>query len=233
MGFVAQELSKTHGVLEPMQRAHTVQGQVDELHAAIITNAEAPITLIGWSWGAWLGCWYAAQHPGQVKRLILVSSGPFEAHYTEHMQATRLARLSTEEKTELETIQRQLNDPDRPGKETLFARFGELFEKADNFDTILIDEPPMEFDPAIYNAVWPEAAALRKSGALLADTGKISMPVVAIHGDYDPHPWQGVKEPLSQRLTDFTFHRLPDCGHSPWKERKAQEPFFRLLQQYL
>ncbi|MEE4193784.1 MAG: alpha/beta hydrolase [Anaerolineae bacterium] len=233
MGVVAQVLGKTHGVLEPMQRAHTIQGQVDELHEAIIAITEPPITLIGWSWGAWLGWWYAAQHPELVKRLILVSSGPFETHYTANMQATRLSRLTPEEQTEIGNIQLQLENPDLEEKTVLFARFGELFEKADDFDPIVIEELPMEFDPAIYNAVWPAGAALRKSGVLLADTGKISMPVVAIHGDYDPHPWQGVKEPLSQRLTDFTFHVLPECGHSPWKERKAQEPFFRLLQQYL
>ena len=53
MGTVAQELGKTYGVLEPMQRANTVQGQVDELHEAILADAKPPITLIGWSWGAW------------------------------------------------------------------------------------------------------------------------------------------------------------------------------------
>jgi pimeloyl-ACP methyl ester carboxylesterase len=233
MGYVAQELGKFHGVLEPMQRAHTVQGQVDELHEAILTNTDCPITLIGWSWGAWLGWWYAAQHPQQVKQLILVSSGPFEAHYTTSMNETRFSRLTAEENAEVQELMSKFIDPELKDKEALFSRFGELFGKADNFETIEVDAPTSDNDMNLYNAVWPEGAALRKSGALLADAGLIKTPVVAIHGDYDPHPWQGVKEPLSRSLEDFTFHLLPNCGHCPWIERKAQDAFFQLIHQYL
>ena len=233
MGYVAQQFGKTHGVIEPMQRAHTVQGQVDELHEAILARAEAPITLIGWSWGAWLGWWYTAQHPEQVKRLILVSSGPFEAHYTASMNTTRASRLTEEKYSEIQDLMTQFNHPDLPNKDALFSRFGKLFGMADNYDPIEINELPIENDMAVYNAVWPEGAALRKNGSLLAEADNIKNPVVAIHGDYDPHPWQGVREPLSQRLKDFTFHLLPNCGHCPWIERGAQDAFFQLLTQYL
>ncbi len=233
MGYVAQALGKTYGVLEPMQHAHTVQGQVDELHGAISVNTNEPITLIGSSWGAWLGWWYAAQHPEHVKRLILVGSGPFEAHYAQGMDATRYSRLTPDEQDEVQALQAQFNDPDLTDKTMLFARFGELFGKADTFDPISLDSPPTELDMDAFNTVWPEAASMRKNGELLADAGKIQLPVVAIHGDYDPHPWQGVKEPLSNKLNDFTFHLLTNCGHEPWKEREAQKEFFQLLQKYL
>jgi pimeloyl-ACP methyl ester carboxylesterase len=233
MGYVAQVLSKDCGIFEPMQRALTVQGQVDELHEAILAEAEPPVTLIGWSWGAWLGWWYTAQHPEQVKRLILISSGPFEAHYTEKMNETRFSRLTAEENAEIRELMRKFNEPKVNEKNAIFSRFGELFGKADNYDPIPIKDPPIETSMDIYNAVWPEGAAMRKSGELIADAGRIKKPVVAIHGDYDPHPWQGVEEPLSQRLNDFTLHLLSHCGHSPWKEREAKEPFFELLEHYL
>lgn len=233
MGYVAQELGKKHGVLEPMQRACTVQGQVNELHGAITTNTKAPITLIGWSWGAWLGWWYAAQYPERVNRLILISAGPFETHYTANMNETRFSRLTAEEVSEVQTLMAKFNDPELNDKTTVFSRFGELFGKADNYDPVLVETPPTEQNMDIYNAVWSEGAALRKSGELLADAGKITVPVVAIHGDHDPHPWQGVKEPLSRKLNDFTFHLLPHCGHSPWKEREAYSTFFNLLESYL
>lgn len=233
MGFVAQELGKTHSVLETMQHANSVQGQIDELHEAISQHADSPVTLIGWSWGAWLGWWYAAQHPKQIKRLILVSSGPFEAHYAKGMDATRLSRLTLEEQNEIKILQAQFTDPTIEDKTTLFARFGELFGKADAYDPTPINAPPSELNMGIFNSVWPEGAAMRKDGRLLAVAGKINLPVVAIHGDYDPHPWQGVKEPLSKRLAEFTFHLLPNCGHDPWMESKAQEPFFGLLESYL
>jgi pimeloyl-ACP methyl ester carboxylesterase len=53
--------------------------------------------------------------------------------------------------------------------------------------------------------------------------------VVAIHGDYDPHPAEGVREPLSRVLSDFRFVTLEKCGHLPWIERHAKEPFYDLL----
>jgi pimeloyl-ACP methyl ester carboxylesterase len=53
--------------------------------------------------------------------------------------------------------------------------------------------------------------------------------VVAIHGDYDPHPFQGVKKPLSGILKDFRFILLKNCGHTPWIEKKAVNEFYRVL----
>jgi hypothetical protein len=52
---------------------------------------------------------------------------------------------------------------------------------------------------------------------------------VAIHGNYDPHPYAGVKEPLSQVLRDFKFILLQKCGHKPWIEKAAKEEFYRIL----
>lgn len=233
MGYVAKELGKQHSVFEPMQRALSVQGQVEELHAAVFVHCQPPVTLIGWSWGAWLGWWFAAQYPALVKRLILVSSGPFETRYTQSMEAVRLSHLSPDEQTEMKSLLEQFDNPNLSDKDTLFERFGELFGKADSFDPTPVDAPPTEMDMELYQAIWPEGASLRKTGALLKVAGKIIVPVVAIHGDYDPHPWQGVKEPLEERVHDFTFHLLPNCGHEPWRERSAQEPFFSLLDRYL
>jgi pimeloyl-ACP methyl ester carboxylesterase len=57
----------------------------------------------------------------------------------------------------------------------------------------------------------------------------IRCPVIAIHGEYDPHPAAGVKEPLSRECTDFRFILLSKCGHRPWIERQASEEFFDVL----
>ncbi|HPI41828.1 MAG TPA: alpha/beta hydrolase, partial [Pseudobdellovibrionaceae bacterium] len=91
----------------------------------------------------------------------------------------------------------------------------------------------VEINANIYERVWPEAAQLRKSGELLKIAEKIRCPVVAIHGDYDPHPANGVKEPLSQTIKDFRFILLKDCGHKPWIEKNTKDEFYRLLKQEL
>jgi len=58
---------------------------------------------------------------------------------------------------------------------------------------------------------------------------KIRCPVIAIHGDYDPHPYEGVKTPLSHILRDFRFILLEHCGHRPWVERAARDRFYKVL----
>ncbi|MGB7054354.1 MAG: alpha/beta fold hydrolase, partial [bacterium] len=81
MASVARELASEWGVLEPLQTAATLEGQVEELKDILDTHVDRPILLIGYSWGAWLSFIVAARYPSLVKKLILVSSGPFEAKY--------------------------------------------------------------------------------------------------------------------------------------------------------
>lgn len=81
----------------------------------------------------------------------------------------------------------------------------------------------------IQNA-WKDAAELRRSGQLLELGKEIKCPVVAIHGDYDPHPAEGVQKPLSGALKDFRFILLKNCGHKPWLERQARSEFYRILE---
>ena len=74
---------------------------------------------------------------------------------------------------------------------------------------------------------------MRKTGELLALGENTSCPVVAIHGDHDPHPAEGVEKPLSSVLADFGFILLSRCGHSPWQERYARDAFYRALDRVL
>jgi pimeloyl-ACP methyl ester carboxylesterase len=91
------------------------------------------------------------------------------------------------------------------------------------------DEGAGEGGGDIFSAIWPEAAAMRSSGELLAQAGNIKCPVIAIHGDYDPHPADGVRIPLSGVLKDFEFILLEKCGHTPWLERQAKDAFYEVL----
>ncbi|MDO8674061.1 MAG: alpha/beta hydrolase [Dehalococcoidia bacterium] len=143
MAPVARELSTARGVLEPLQTATSLEGQMSELATSLRAMGDIPVVLIGWSWGAWVGYICAAEYPALVTKLILFGSGPFESRYA-----------------------------------------------TDIMDTC---------------------------------------PVVAIHGDYDPHPAGGVIEPLSRTVKDFSFHLLASCGHQPRAERRARDRFFAIL----
>ncbi|HSQ92808.1 MAG TPA: alpha/beta hydrolase, partial [Methanoregula sp.] len=78
-------------------------------------------------------------------------------------------------------------------------------------------------------SVWEEASALRKKQEMIRMAHAIRGPVIAIHGDHDPHPAAGVNEPLSRECKDFRFILLEKCGHRPWIERYASDAFFEVL----
>ncbi|MFC1948923.1 alpha/beta fold hydrolase [Chloroflexota bacterium] len=229
MAPVARELSLTCGVLEPLQTVATLEGQVLELKTVLEGEGTLPVTLIGHSWGAMLGFILTARHPSLVKKLVLVGSGVFEGEYAAGITPTRLSRLSEEDRVETLSIVERLGDPAAGNKDALIGRFGELMSRADSYDPLPHQSEVLETQYDINSRVWPQAEELRSSGELLELGRKITCPVVVIHGDYDPHPPEGVKNPLSRVVKDFRFILLEKCGHYPWYERQARDRFFDIL----
>lgn len=233
MAPVARELSHDWGVLEPLQTESSLEGEILELQAVLEENGGFPVTLIGSSWGAMLGYIFTAQHPELVQKLILIGSAVYEEKYETGIQKTRLSRLNEEEKQEARNLMKSLQDPTVGGKNAILARLGALTTKADTYDPLTLDTEIIECKYHIYHNVWIDAVDLRNSGKLLELGMQINCPVVAIHGDYDPHPAAGVQKPLSAILNDFRFILLKNCGHLPWIEREARDEFLRILKEEL
>ncbi len=229
MAPVARELASTRGILEPLQAATSLDGQVRELHAVLKENGDLPATLIGYSWGAMLAFIFAARHPLFAEKIILVGSGVYEEKYAENIMKTRLGRLGGKERTEALTLMENLQGPANEDKNAAFTRLGELITRADSYDPLQHYSDVFEFDYQVYQGVWSDAEKLRRGGKLLKLGKKIQCPVVAIHGDNDPHPAEGIKNPLSRVLKDFRFILLEKCGHCPWYERNAKDNFFGIL----
>ena len=173
MAPVARELSAFRGVLEPLQTAMTLEGQVRELQEVLKEHGNLPITLIGFSWGAMLSFIFTARYPELV--------------------------------------------------------IGKLMSKADAYHPLPYKDELIQCSYESFKGVWEEASELRSCGKLLELGKEIRCQVIAVHGDYDPHPFEGVKEPLSRILKDFRFILLEKCGHRPWIEREAKERFYSLL----
>ncbi len=190
-----------------------------------------------------------------------MEADPSWSRMSHKIMETRLSRLSGAEGEEAKCILAALEDrnddvdreKEQEKKEAL-ARMGELFRRTDAFDPIecrsnefefdLIaddsgslepgcDGPIVECDPDIYQAVWREASLLRQTGELLDLCKKVRCPVIAIHGDFDPHPSEGVREPLQAVLKSFRFILLENCGHKPWIEKMAKGKFYSILREVL
>jgi pimeloyl-ACP methyl ester carboxylesterase len=233
MAPLGQALAAYCGVLEPLQTATSLEGQVQELRTVLIKNGEPPATLLGSSWGAILGFIFSARYPKLVKKLILIGSGVYEEQYATRIQETRLSRLGKEGKREAQSLIKTLNDPIVSDKNLPLTRLGELFTKSDAYNPLTLNTEVIDVQYHVYINVWNEAMELRRNGKLVALGKQIQCPVVAIHGDYDPHPPEGIKKPLSAVLKNFRFILLKNCGHLPWIEKEAKDKFYGILKEEL
>jgi len=233
MAPVAKEISKKYGVLEPMQSEDSIDGQVFELKELLERNGEFPVILIGHSWGAWVSYIFASRYPNLVNKIILVGSGSFEDNYISSMNSKRENRLTDEENLRVEVLFQLLNEPNNPNKKEVFREFGELMTKADSFSPICIENESenesLDFQPEVFQNCMKEINKLRSSGELLELGKAIKCPVIAIHGEYDSHSFEGVEKPLSKVIKNFKFILLKNCGHSPWNEVYAKDKFYEVI----
>ena len=168
-----------------------------------------------------------------VKKLVLVSSGPFDQKYADGIMKVRLERLNEDERAEVESLSAKLKDGTDEDQNKVMLRFGELMSKADAYDPVPHNNQKIEVNYEIHQKVWVQADELRRSGQLMEIGQKIKCPVVAIHGDYDSHSGEGVKVPLTNIIKNFRFISIPKCGHRPWQERQAQNRFYDILKKEL
>jgi len=228
---VAERLSADFGILELLQTEKSVKGQIEELHQQLTSIADLPVILIGHSWGAWLGFLFTNTYPKLISKLILIGAGSFVNKYNSDLITVRLDRLNHADKNEAQGLIQKINSGDTDIE--VLKRFGELMIIADSYDYQPIENETIDLDMDIFLSVWQEASKLRDSNDLIKFSDKITCPVVAIHGDYDSHPIEGVEKPLSERLPDFKMIRLEKCGHTPWKERFARTEFYEKLRKEL
>ena len=230
MEGVAKKISAHRGVIEAIQTRYSIDSLLLELRGVVSLHGNPPLTLIGHSWGAWLSILFASKYPDQVKKLILVAAAPLEEKYASKIMETRLERLDEKDAGALFRLMNQINIAPQNKKDPLFLDIAELMRKTDAFQPESTSYRNVTLDFKIYESVWTEAEKMRSSGELLQHAGRVSCPVLAIHGDYDPHPYNGVKLPLGKAIKDFRFLLLEKCGHEPWNEISAKNSFYDILE---
>jgi len=224
---LALKLSEIGGVVEVLNGAPTIKQQTYELYEEIIRQCDLPVILIGHSWGAWLSWIVTSKYLSLVKKLILIGAPPFIAKYAQEILKTRVNRLNESDRELLYDYFQKLDNSSDTNR--LLEKIAKLMAKADVMDPISQEYPTIEYQYDVYKAVWEEAEKLRQSGELLNLGKNISCPVIAIHGNYDPHPFQGVHQPLTKMMPDFKMRIIDKCGHYPWNEMQAVDDFYRVL----
>ncbi len=145
----------------------------------------------------------------------------------------RFERLSEEEKAEMLSLREFIWDGAAEDKSVSLKRLFELLAKGDAYDLIPSRDEVLQYQLDINMSVGTEMGMLLTSGRYLELSKQVACPVVAIYGDYDPRPYELVRESLSRVHKDFKFILLEKCGHTPWLERHARDKFYDVLRKEL
>jgi|AntRauTorckE6833_2_1112554.scaffolds.fasta_scaffold00234_36 pimeloyl-ACP methyl ester carboxylesterase len=225
---LSKELSNEHSVIEHLQVKDTINLLLDDIKKTITEQAETPVTIIGYSWGAWLAILFTSKYQKLVEKLILVSSGPFLEKDSKNIMDERGNRFNKKDKKEFLKLCKKFSDSNVITDKD-FERFISLIEKADSYQLIENKNDNLDFRYNLYKKIWKEAAALRKNKVLISSLEKIDINIKIIHGSYDPHPADGVIKALDELNKKYEYKLLEKCGHIPWKEEYAKDKFYKTL----
>jgi pimeloyl-ACP methyl ester carboxylesterase len=57
--------------------------------------------------------------------------------------------------------------------------------------------------------------------------------VLMLHGCYDPHPGEFIRDGLQKFIPHLEYGEFERCGHSPWIEEHARDRFLSVLRSWL
>jgi len=232
---LARTLSSSFRVFEPLQRGSGPLPLSVSVHVTDLAQvAPERMFWLGHSWGAMLALSFAARHPELVRAIAIVGCGTYDAAtrtiYRERMQERLQALgLSAREKS---VRARLASTTDTAERARLRAELGHIAADAMTVDAL---EPSwLEGVDALSNQqTWDDAMRLQREGVEPAAFRAIAAPVFMLHGDDDPHPGEQTRALLQRVIPQLEYVRFPRCGHEPWRERHAREPFLQTLRAWL
>jgi pimeloyl-ACP methyl ester carboxylesterase len=230
---VARELSKDMGVLEPLQTAKSVDGQVTELAVVLKERCDLPVTLVGWSWGATLSYLMTAHFPEYIRKLILLGTSSFEGKDGTRIDLTPIwmERFSEAEREKFLKLVDYIWDGKAEDKSLTLGKLFMLIAKAESYEQMPGKDDVLEYQLDVNIAIGLAVRELIEKKKLVGLGKDIKCPVTAIHGDYDPRSAEDIRRMLSGTIKDFRFILLNKCGHYPWMERYARDKFFNVLRE--
>ena len=230
MAPVCRRLAEEYAVFEPLQRLSgdtplTVTGHVSDLRALVAQHVgNDPVTLVGHSWGAMLVLACAAEYPGLARSIVLIGCGTFDSRLRQVFESTVEQRLTPAIRKRLQQLPRTVSDLDV--RMCVTAR---LLEAAYSYDL----EPHMDeteyHDSRGHDESWRDMLRLQLEGVYPARFSHIATPVLMLHGADDPHPGREIFASLRRVIPHLEYIELVHCGHYPWWETFAREPFYEVL----
>lgn len=209
----------------------TWRTQVDDLRLVVGELRLAPLSVVGYSWGALLALLYAieaARTPAAMApcaRLALLDPAPvtrawrdrFEAEFAARMRSPAVAAL----RDELSASGLRERDPAAYRQRAFELSVAGYFADPARAH----DLTPFRVTGRVMESIWESLGDFD----LRADLAAVRVPALVVHGRNDPIPLessQGVADALGAELAV-----LDDCGHVPYVEQPAA--LFATLDRFL
>lgn len=87
-------LGERAGVLEHLQKSHSIDGLFDEIKQIIEKYTLDEVVLVGHSFGAWLALLFAEKYPQFISKVVIIGCGPLEAKFLPELIQARKERSS-------------------------------------------------------------------------------------------------------------------------------------------
>lgn len=172
----------------------------------------------------------AAETEGPLGPVVLVGSGTFDLESRAEQRRRREALPpSVEVAAQVAALRARVRDD--PDDAQAFAELGSLLSELELVDPLphAADFEVLRFDRRGNQSAWGDMLRLQEEGVYPARFTRIRTRVTLIQGAQDTHPGQLIRASLAPALADLRYVELERCGHYPWLERQAREPFLRTL----
>ncbi|MCA1663419.1 MAG: alpha/beta hydrolase [Myxococcales bacterium] len=215
MAPLARVLADQFVVLEPLQRPSggeplTVARHVADLHELVESlGGDVRPALVGSSWGAMLALAYAARYPERTAAIVAIGSGTFDLAARARMHEI-------------------LDD-----RRALDFDASYTFERCEGGVEAADSDDEGAFDARANQETWNDMLRLQAAGVYPAAFAAIDVPVLMLHGAYDPHPGTMIRDGLTPFIPQLEYREWERCGHYPWLEKHARDDFYRTLRAWL
>ena len=201
----------------------TWQTHVDDLDNIIDEFSLEPLTLIGYSWGGLLATLYSLQK--NPNRLALIDPAPFARRYRIEFENEFRRRSQSPEiqrmRAELEASGLKESNPEAYRQRLFELSVAGYFAHPENATNLT----PFRVIARTQQSVWDSLGDYD----LFTELGKITCPVLIVHGRDDPIPAASSIE--GAKAMNARLKLLDDCGHVPYVEQPAK--LFAALDEFL
>jgi proline iminopeptidase len=195
------------------------------------------LKLVGHSWGAMVAGFYAAAHPQNVDRMVLVTPGPLQAQHDVQFEAERQSRTSPQvlqQQGELIglLLSGQAPDPLATCEQLFSIYFPAYFHDAANMANLRGAWCGMTPQAAnlLPFTMFAGRASLGPNWDLAPMLANIQVPALVIHGAGDAIPLASTAG-YANALPNGDLRVIQGAGHFPWLEEPTE--FFTTVNNYL